>query len=371
MTRARVQVAVLRETEARGPFCTLVMSVIVVKDVVLFVVFAINVEFARVVRLVLLRGRGWGEAVVTVTHLVLIAFSATHEEGCMEVSAAAFMPACRAANTQLHCSSEAGCKSCCCSCGARGPQLAAVMPGAEQSVLSDQEEQEKRLLRGLSSCCCDLCIARAPRHETVDVAFQGLACRHECQHAVQAHEQGAGLCAESCAAAAALPEPGRQPAAGLRCWRGHVQLPAVAHRLAAGAVALGSAAGPPWQRQVRLQAGVWCQGCVTLPSQKTARQPGWVAQAPSAAPGEPLGTREQGCGISIQGCEALHDADRQQLPSSGLRLAASWDCPGAGLPGLRCCSAWPWQQRKSTITSQARLEDITQWGNVTRSAAGV
>ena len=45
-----VQVAVIRETDAKGPFCTLVMSVVVIKDVLLFVCFAINVEFARVVR---------------------------------------------------------------------------------------------------------------------------------------------------------------------------------------------------------------------------------------------------------------------------------------------------------------------------------
>ena len=45
------QVAVLRETDAKGPFCSLIMSVVVVKDVLLFMCFAINVEFARVVRL--------------------------------------------------------------------------------------------------------------------------------------------------------------------------------------------------------------------------------------------------------------------------------------------------------------------------------
>ena len=44
------QVAVLRETDAKGPFCSLIMSVVVVKDVLLFMCFAINVEFARVVR---------------------------------------------------------------------------------------------------------------------------------------------------------------------------------------------------------------------------------------------------------------------------------------------------------------------------------
>ena len=40
----------LRETDAKGPFCSLIMSVVVVKDVLLFMCFAINVEFARVVR---------------------------------------------------------------------------------------------------------------------------------------------------------------------------------------------------------------------------------------------------------------------------------------------------------------------------------
>lgn len=37
-------IAVLRETEAQGPFCSLVMAVVVVKDVLVFVAFATNLE---------------------------------------------------------------------------------------------------------------------------------------------------------------------------------------------------------------------------------------------------------------------------------------------------------------------------------------
>ena len=44
-----VQIAVLKETDGRGPFCSLVMAVVVVKDVVTFVCFAINMEFASAV----------------------------------------------------------------------------------------------------------------------------------------------------------------------------------------------------------------------------------------------------------------------------------------------------------------------------------
>ena len=45
------QIAVLRETEGRGPFCSLIMAVVVVKDVLVFVFFAINVELIRMVRI--------------------------------------------------------------------------------------------------------------------------------------------------------------------------------------------------------------------------------------------------------------------------------------------------------------------------------
>ena len=42
--------AVLRETDGRGPFASLTMAVVIVKDVVVFVCFAINIEMAHVVR---------------------------------------------------------------------------------------------------------------------------------------------------------------------------------------------------------------------------------------------------------------------------------------------------------------------------------
>ena len=47
--RLLLQIAVLKETDGRGPFCSLVMAVVVVKDVVTFVCFAINMEIAGVV----------------------------------------------------------------------------------------------------------------------------------------------------------------------------------------------------------------------------------------------------------------------------------------------------------------------------------
>ena len=45
-----MQIAVLKETEGKGPYCSLVMAVIVMKDVLVFMCFALNIEFARVVR---------------------------------------------------------------------------------------------------------------------------------------------------------------------------------------------------------------------------------------------------------------------------------------------------------------------------------
>ena len=47
---SRVQIAVMRETDAKGPFCSTVMAVVVVKDVLLFVCLAMNLEFANMVR---------------------------------------------------------------------------------------------------------------------------------------------------------------------------------------------------------------------------------------------------------------------------------------------------------------------------------
>ena len=40
----------MREADARGPFCSTVMAVVVVKDVLLFVCLAMNLEFANMVR---------------------------------------------------------------------------------------------------------------------------------------------------------------------------------------------------------------------------------------------------------------------------------------------------------------------------------
>lgn len=44
-----LQIAVLKEVDGRGPFCSLVMAVVVVKDVVVIVAFALNMELIRAV----------------------------------------------------------------------------------------------------------------------------------------------------------------------------------------------------------------------------------------------------------------------------------------------------------------------------------
>jgi hypothetical protein len=44
-----LQIAVLKEVDARGPFSSLVMSVVVVKDVAVITCFALNIEVAKVV----------------------------------------------------------------------------------------------------------------------------------------------------------------------------------------------------------------------------------------------------------------------------------------------------------------------------------
>jgi hypothetical protein len=40
---------VLKEVEGKGPFCSLVMAVVVVKDVIVIVAFALNIELIRAV----------------------------------------------------------------------------------------------------------------------------------------------------------------------------------------------------------------------------------------------------------------------------------------------------------------------------------
>lgn len=44
-----VQIAVVKETEGKGPYCSLVMAVVVLKDVLVFVCFAVNIELAKAV----------------------------------------------------------------------------------------------------------------------------------------------------------------------------------------------------------------------------------------------------------------------------------------------------------------------------------
>ena len=44
------QIAVLKETAGKGTFCSLVMAVVVVKDILVFCCFAVNLELSTVVR---------------------------------------------------------------------------------------------------------------------------------------------------------------------------------------------------------------------------------------------------------------------------------------------------------------------------------
>lgn len=45
-----LQVAVIREVGGSGPLCSLVLAVTVLKDVLLFVLFALNLELVALVR---------------------------------------------------------------------------------------------------------------------------------------------------------------------------------------------------------------------------------------------------------------------------------------------------------------------------------
>eukprot|EP00198_Chlamydomonas_reinhardtii_P008744 XP_001698081.1 predicted protein [Chlamydomonas reinhardtii] len=47
-------IAVLKEMEGKGPFSSLVMAVVVVKDVVVIISYAVNVELIRVMAIILL-----------------------------------------------------------------------------------------------------------------------------------------------------------------------------------------------------------------------------------------------------------------------------------------------------------------------------
>ena len=44
-----LQIAVVKETGGKGPYCSLILAVVVMKDVLVFVCFAVNVEFTRMV----------------------------------------------------------------------------------------------------------------------------------------------------------------------------------------------------------------------------------------------------------------------------------------------------------------------------------
>lgn len=46
-----MQIAVVRELGGKGPYCSLVMAVVLVKDIFVFVAFSINIELARLASL--------------------------------------------------------------------------------------------------------------------------------------------------------------------------------------------------------------------------------------------------------------------------------------------------------------------------------
>lgn len=50
MCNLLVQIAVVKETGGKGPYCSLILAVVVMKDVLVFICFALNLEFARMVR---------------------------------------------------------------------------------------------------------------------------------------------------------------------------------------------------------------------------------------------------------------------------------------------------------------------------------
>ena len=57
-----MQMAVLKETDGRGPFASLTMAVVIVKDVIVFTCFAVNIEMADMVRRLTVRCmRLWNE----------------------------------------------------------------------------------------------------------------------------------------------------------------------------------------------------------------------------------------------------------------------------------------------------------------------
>lgn len=43
------QIAILNEVSGKGPYCSLVMSVVIAKDLITFVTFAINLELVGMV----------------------------------------------------------------------------------------------------------------------------------------------------------------------------------------------------------------------------------------------------------------------------------------------------------------------------------
>lgn len=60
-----VQMAVLKETDGRGPFASLTMAVVIVKDVIVFTCFAVNIEMADMVRRLNVRCmRPWKEVIL-------------------------------------------------------------------------------------------------------------------------------------------------------------------------------------------------------------------------------------------------------------------------------------------------------------------
>lgn len=64
------QIAVLKEMDGKGPFCSLVMAVVVVKDVIVIIAFALNIELIRSVS-----AMGWFLTMHSLQRAVLLWFA--------------------------------------------------------------------------------------------------------------------------------------------------------------------------------------------------------------------------------------------------------------------------------------------------------
>lgn len=64
-----MQIAVLKEVDGKGPYSSLVMAVVVVKDLVVIIAYALNIELIRMVR----HGMLYESSASAVTHMQSLA----------------------------------------------------------------------------------------------------------------------------------------------------------------------------------------------------------------------------------------------------------------------------------------------------------